>query len=68
MQHLNSIIRYRNLPDKVAIHINDTHPALCVPELMRLLIDEHDYSLGGGVGHHLPDALLHEPHRYAGGA
>ena len=30
-----------NLPDKVAIHINDTHPALCVPELMRILIDEY---------------------------
>jgi len=25
---------------KVAVHINDTHPALCVPELMRLLMDE----------------------------
>ena len=28
------------LPDKVAIHINDTHPAMCVPELMRILLDE----------------------------
>lgn len=33
----------KNLPDYCAIHINDTHPALCVPELMRLLIDENDY-------------------------
>ena len=33
----------RSLPDKVAIHINDTHPALCVPELMRLLMDEYDF-------------------------
>ncbi len=32
-----------NLAEKVAIHINDTHPALCVPELMRILIDDHNY-------------------------
>ncbi|MBE7062128.1 MAG: glycogen/starch/alpha-glucan phosphorylase, partial [Clostridiales bacterium] len=31
-------------PDKAAIHINDTHPALCIPELMRILIDERGYS------------------------
>ena len=29
--------------DKICIHINDTHPALCVPELMRILIDEENY-------------------------
>ena len=33
-----------NLPDKVAIHINDTHPALCIPELMRILVDDYFYS------------------------
>ena len=32
------------LPDMAAIHINDTHPALCIPELMRILIDENGYS------------------------
>ena len=32
-----------NLPEKVAIHINDTHPALIIPEIMRLLIDEYGY-------------------------
>ena len=31
------------LPDMAAIHINDTHPALCIPELMRILMDEHDF-------------------------
>lgn len=34
----------KNLPDKVAIHINDTHPALVIPELMRLLMDEEHLS------------------------
>ena len=42
-EHFKHYRTYRNLADKVAIHINDTHPALCVPELMRLLMDESDY-------------------------
>ena len=33
-----------SLPEKAAIHINDTHPALCIPELMRILMDEKGYS------------------------
>lgn len=33
----------KNLPNLVAVHINDTHPALCIPELIRLLIDVYGY-------------------------
>ena len=42
-RHLKEYGTLDNLPDYVAIHINNTHPALCVPELMRLLMDEHGY-------------------------
>ncbi|MBO5244976.1 MAG: glycogen/starch/alpha-glucan phosphorylase [Selenomonadales bacterium] len=34
----------KRLHEKVAIHINDTHPAVAVPELMRILIDEENMS------------------------
>ncbi len=30
--------------EKIAIHVNDTHPALCIPELMRILMDVYSYS------------------------
>ncbi len=42
--HMATYGTLHNLEDKIAIHINDTHPALCIPELMRILIDEYFYS------------------------
>lgn len=43
-RHLSKYNTLDNLPDKVAIHINDTHPALSIPELMRFLLDECGYT------------------------
>ena len=43
--HLNVFSDLNNFADKVRIHINDTHPALTIAELMRLLVREHDFGL-----------------------
>ncbi len=43
-RHLRKFGTLDNLPEKAAIHINDTHPALVIPELMRHLLDECGYS------------------------
>lgn len=40
-KHFEKYGTFDNFPDKVVIHINDTHPSLCVPELMRILMDEY---------------------------
>ena len=42
--HIKRYGSLNSLPEKAAIHINDTHPALCIPELMRILMDEHNYT------------------------
>lgn len=42
-RHLTKYGTLDNLPDKVAIHINDTHPTMAIPELMRIMLDECGY-------------------------
>ena len=41
--HLRIYGTVENLADKIAIHINDTHPTLVIPELMRILLDDCGY-------------------------
>lgn len=43
-RHMSTYGTLENLHEKVAIHINDTHPTLAIPELMRILLDECGYN------------------------
>lgn len=43
-KHLKYNKDLSNLSEKIAIHINDTHPTLCIPELMRILLDDYGWS------------------------
>ena len=42
-RHLASDGQLRNLPSKAAVQLNDTHPSLAVTELMRILVDLHNF-------------------------
>ena len=43
-RHMEIYGTLENFPEKNAIHLNDTHPILAIPELMRMLLDECGYS------------------------
>ena len=65
-RYLRTHTTFDALPDKVSIHLNDTHPVLAIPELMRLLVDEHDvpwaqaWSLCQRVFSYTNHTLMHE--------
>ena len=42
-RHLRTYSSLENLPDLVAIHLNDTHPVLTISEMMRIILDECGY-------------------------
>ena len=42
-RHLFKYSTLDNLPDVAAIHLNDTHPVLAIPEMMRVMLDECGY-------------------------
>lgn len=42
-RHLRHHKTIDSIPERIAIHINDTHPTLSIPELMRILLDECGY-------------------------
>src|SRR6202142_3794609 len=44
LTHLSEGRSLASLPDSIAIQLNDTHPAVAIPELMRLLVDDHGLS------------------------
>ena len=52
----------RTLASRAAIQLNDTHPSLAVPELIRLLIDKYNLDLARGARDQPADDFLHEPH------
>ena len=51
-RHVSQYGDLLNLAEKAAIQLNDTHPAIAIAELMRLLVDVHRLRLGRSLGHY----------------
>ena len=50
-RYLRTHDNFDKLSEKISIHLNDTHPVLAVPEMMRLLLDEHHLDWDTAWGH-----------------
>ena len=67
-RHIRQYGDLHSLADKCAIQLNDTHPAIVVAELMRLLVDEHGLKWAEAWQITRNTISLHQPHAAAGGA
>ncbi|WP_321886508.1 glycogen/starch/alpha-glucan phosphorylase [Paraburkholderia bannensis] len=50
-RYLRTHSTFGRFSDKVAVHLNDTHPVLAIPELIRLLVDVHHMPWDEAMGH-----------------
>ncbi len=65
LRHLHIYGDIRSLPDKAAIQLNDTHPSIAVPELMRILVDVRGLDWDEAWDITVRTLCLHQPHAAA---